>query len=281
MTDRTMVDSSTFADVPTNADIACAYIDGNLGVATQAQFEARFPHSKYGHCYIDVNGSNPAADVRDWETGDKGGNLEQWVIKHNQRGTQNLAVVYCNRATIGEVRQLTGSQILNKDYFLWIATLDGTIYRAEGVIACQDEGSAQTRGHYDQSVVFDDRFWRAIGTPTPKPTVPSTKPNCTSFQKAVRVEADNLWGPDTDKAALTLANAGSRTFPNGVQFAQKVVGVKQDGIWGPESQAALKDTVAMAQRALNTMGFNTNGVDGLWGKNTNAAYTKARTACHI
>jgi hypothetical protein len=206
---RTMVDSSTFADVPTTGDIACAYIDGNLGVATQAQFEARFPHTKFGHCYIDVNGSRPDADVRDWETGDKGGSLEQWVIDHNKHVGANTAVIYCNRATIPEVRKLTGSQILNVHYFLWVATLDGTQYKGTGVIACQDEGSAQTRGHYDRSVVYDDSFWRptvAAKPSPPNPAIVAIQVGITTVQKELKIlgfdpnGADGIWGPDTTAA---------------------------------------------------------------------------------
>lgn len=279
---RTMGDSTTFSDIPKGVEVAAVYVSGKLGVVAPAELEARFPHSQYGHCTIDVNGSRPDADVRDWETGDKAGNLQQWVIDHNKTaGVQNKAVVYCNRSTIFEVRQLTGSQILGKDYFLWVTTLDGTEYTGTGVIACQSKGEQQTGGHWDESVIYDDRFWKALESVPTTGAKAAGKPSCVAFQKAVRTTADDLWGSDTDKHAMALKAANTRTFPYGVEFTQQVVGTTQDGIWGINSQTAMKDTVAVAQRALNGMGFPTSGVDGIWGKNTDAAYAKARAACHI
>jgi hypothetical protein len=286
MTDRIMGDSSTFGDVPRqDIDIVAVYDDGNFGVPAPGQVEKLYPHARYGHCFIDVNGSRPDADVRDWETGDKAGSLEQWVIEHNRIHGKNNAVVYCNRATIPEVRRLTGGQILGKHYFLFIATLDGTEYRAHGVIACQNKGAMQTHGHYDSSKVYDDRFWRKTGGDTPKPTPPPNKPghkpNCRPFQEAVHTAVDGIWGPNTDKAAGALIHAISNEFPYGVQFAQRVVATERDGQWGPKSQTALRNTITLVQKALSKMGFHPGVADGVWGPKTEDAYNKARKACHI
>ena len=160
---RIMGDSSTFGDVPSSVAIVAAYINGQYGVVTSEQFEAAYPSSRYGHVLIDVNGTRPDADVRDWEAGDEAGSLEQWVIDHNKHSGKKNAVIYCDRSTVPEVRHLTGSQVLGTDYFLWVATLDGTVYRSTGVIACQDKGPALTHGHWDSSIVFDDSFWQATG----------------------------------------------------------------------------------------------------------------------
>lgn len=278
MATRLMGDSSTFGDVPKNLDIIAVYDDGSFGVPGKGQFEARYPHNQFGHCWIDVNGSHPEADVRDWETGDKAGSLEDWVKQHNRIHGRKNAVVYCNKSTIPEVRQLTGSQVLGKDYFLFVATLDGTVYRAFGVIACQNKGARQTGGHYDSSEVFDDRFWQKTATVHANPT-PIKRPDCRPFQRAIRVKADNIWGPITNKAAGAMIHATENEFPYGVMFAQRVVGTKRDGIWGNDSRAQLQNTITVAQNAIRTMGFKPGASDGIWGPKTNAAYILAKIAC--
>lgn len=280
---RIMGDSSTFGDVPDSVDIVAAYINGHFGVATKAELEAKYPNEKYGHVLVDVNGSAPQAQARDWENGDKAGSLEQWVIDHNKDSGEDDAVVYCNKSTIDEVRQKTGSQILDKDYFLWIATLDGTEYTDTGVIACQNKGANLTGAHWDSSVVYDDRFWKKTGavlvTPGTKPVI--AKPNCVQFQNAIHVSSDNIWGNQTDKYANAVIYASVKSFPYGIAFAQQVVDTKADGKWGPASEAMLRETIIDMQNALDEMGFNVQGVDGAWGTHTSAAYNAARKACHI
>jgi hypothetical protein len=172
---RTMRDSINPSAIPlAGTDIAAGYANGTY--ANLPALAARFPHIP--RVSIDVRGDLAEADVRDWETGDKGGSLEQWVIDHNRASGHKDAVVYCNRDTIPEVRQLTGSQLLAVDYWLWIATLDGTIvmpgpdhlgsppYTYPGVIACQDRNTAQPSPGYDTSLVFAD-WWKPALAPPP------------------------------------------------------------------------------------------------------------------
>ena len=281
---RIMGDSTTLTDIPASVDIVGTYVNGTYAVAP-ADLEHHFPHSHYGHVFIDVLGTRPDAQARDWETGDKSGSLEQWVILHNKHSGSKDAVVYCNGSTIPEVRYLTGSQILNQDYFLWIATLDGTMQEGFGIIACQRDGQNQTGGHWDRSLVFDNSFWKPTGKPVlvPPPISPPgpKKPNCHQFQKAIHVIADNIWGPKTDEHAEVIYAAGYSSFPHGIRYAQLCVGAEEDGIWGPVSKDFLRKTVINAQVALDSMGFNTHGVDGAWGPNTQTAYLAARKVCHI
>lgn len=281
---RTMGDSSTFGDVPRDFDIVAVYIDGSFGVPGDGQLERLYPHDKFGHCWIDVNGTHPEADVRDWETGDKSGSLEQWIVNHNKIHGKNNAVIYCNRATIPEVRRMTGNQILGQQYFLFIATLDGTQYKAHGVIACQDKGAQQTGGHYDHSVVYDNRFWQKTGKSNPRPTPPPNhtgKLNCRPLQRALHVKDDGIWGPVTMKAAGALIHAISDEFPYGVQFAQRVVGTERDGQWGPKSKAQLRNTITAVQKAFSQMGVKPGpgAADGIWGPKTEEAYKAAKNAC--
>jgi hypothetical protein len=176
---RVMGDSvSPLTAIPPGVQIAAFYLTGGFAV-TEAQIQGRFPHQRYGWCAIDATGSMPAAQARDWETGDKAGNLEQWVISHNKASGRRDAVIYCNRATIPEVRRLTGGQILGRDYFLWIATLDGTLVAPgadhldagpltyPGVVACQLKGAQLTGGDWDQSLVFDASLWTPTAPPLP------------------------------------------------------------------------------------------------------------------
>ncbi len=152
-------DSVNLASNPAGVDIAFFYTNGNEGVTTQADAQARHPGKVV--LGIDVLGTNPAAAVRDWETGDKGGSLEQWVIDHNKASGVKDACVYCNRSTIAEVRQLTGSQVLGVDYFLWVSSLDGTLVTGPGIVACQILTIA---GAWDLTAIWADA-WH----PSPSP----------------------------------------------------------------------------------------------------------------
>lgn len=175
---RVMGDSVSLLAVPAGVQVAATYATGPYAAAG-ALVQQRFPHDRYGWCRIDVNGAMPSADARDWEAGDKSGSLEQWVAEHNAEAGKRTAVVYCNRATIPQVRQLTGSQLLGRDYFLWVATLDGTVvapgadhlegppYTYPGVVACQLRGAGLTGGNWDQSLVFDDALWTPAAPPAP------------------------------------------------------------------------------------------------------------------
>jgi hypothetical protein len=169
-----MRDSVTPNAIPiAGTQIACAYDDGTF--EDVAALHARFPHIP--NVLIDVNGSNFRANVRDWEPGDEEGNLESWVGNHNQFTGIKDAVVYCSRDTIPSVRELTGKYVLGVDYWLWVATLDGSIITPSeqlGLIACQDKGSAQVHANYDESVVWTTApiAWTGYVKPTP-PQPPS------------------------------------------------------------------------------------------------------------
>jgi hypothetical protein len=275
---RIMGDSTTLNDIPLSVEIAAVYINGHEGVVSETELEARFPHAHYGHVFIDVNGLRPDANVRDWETRDKAGSLRQWVFEHNMHTDRRDAVVYCNRSTIPEVRIRTEDQILGEDYYLWVATLDGSEFTGPGIIACQKDGERQTGGHWDRTKVYDDRFWLPVPSPTP---VPHSKPDCRVFQRAVHAVPDNLWGQVTDKHAAAIIDATANHFPWGKNFAQYVVGTTVDGFWGPKSKIMLIETVISMQNALHHMGFDPQGVDGIWGPKTRSAFYAARKACHI
>jgi len=188
---RYMYDSTTLDDIPVNSEMVAVYGSGNYKVSSDL-VSARFPHAV--KVYIDVNGTAPACAVRDWEPGDEEGTLESWVIlskRYNARPT-----IYCDRADIARVRQETGSQVLGKDYWLWIATLDGSCSMSypdapEGtVVAVQFQGMSQTGIHADCSIVFDP-YWPAFKPAAPViPTKPVTSlPVKPAGSRVVRVTA--------------------------------------------------------------------------------------------
>lgn len=167
---RYMYDSTVLNDIPSDAQMAAAYGVGTFAV-NRTLFKERFPGNS--GLLIDPVGIAPSAcQIRDWETGDKSGNLEDWVIQCKADNAK--PTVYCNRSTIAEVRNLTGSQVLGKDYWLWIATLDGTFATSypdapTGVVAVQAWGQLQLGIHADKSVVFDDSWYPLVPfTPPPE-----------------------------------------------------------------------------------------------------------------
>lgn len=270
---RIMGDSTVLDDIPLDVEIAATYVNGRYAVSLNA-LEARFPHHAYGHCRIDVDGSRPDADMRDWEPGDYGGDLEIWVKDHNGHTGKKDAVIYCDRNDIPGVREGTKSQVLGKDYFMVVAMLNGEMYEAPGVVGCQRDGANQTGSNWDRTFVNKDSLWlpiRLVG-----------KPNCTALERALRVAVSNMWTNVLDKHANAVIRASHPhpVFPSGVKFTQMVVGTVEDGIWGPNSKAALKVTVTAVQNSLLLMGYSPKGVDGIWGPNTQEAYKKARLICH-
>jgi len=115
---------------------------------------------------------------------------------------------------------------------------------------------------------------RPPASPLPSlPTQPRRTPpaQVVELQRAVRVAADGMWGPGTDRAVRVLRYAARGSYPWGVKAAQRAVGVTADGIVGPHTRAAVKAAVVAVQRALRVT------ADGDWGPKTDAAYSAARS----
>ncbi len=173
---RTMGDAVNLTAIPASVAVAATYINGHEGVSTPEQLEARFPHARYGHVWIDVTGERAdRADVLDVEPGDAGpGTANLWVQSWHKLGRKGLPVLYVNRSEIGAVEAAcaSGGSQLGRDYLLWVATLDGTQYAKPGVIACQ----VTDHGTWDESVVYDDAIWPPAAPPAPKPPAPHITP---------------------------------------------------------------------------------------------------------
>jgi N-acetylmuramoyl-L-alanine amidase len=195
----------------------------------------------------------------------------QWDDAYSDAVLDNAAVCvaeWCHKFSI-PVRHLTDDQIRTMQ---------------KGIVGHADVNRVfRASDHWDPGPNFPwSRFLGRVSVHLGN--VPVAKPNCTALQSSVRATADNLWGPDTDKhcgALIAATPFGGQKFPYGIMFVQQVVGAHADGFWGPESKAALLATVKSVQSALRSMNFDPQGIDGIWGPNTNSAYSRARTACHI
>lgn len=177
---RYMRDSAILADIPQEGtSIAAGYANGRYKTDVGA-FIARFPAPKYQRVLIDVTGNDPSgSQVLDVETGDAAsGQCQNWIAARRALGKTDVPVIYCNRSTVAAVRAGTGPYILGEEYWLWVATLDGSVYgpTVDGVagaaVACQYQGASLTGGNWDNSLVFAD-WWHA-NAPQPVPVPPKT-----------------------------------------------------------------------------------------------------------
>jgi hypothetical protein len=151
-----MLDSVNINDIPTDkgASIIAYYVD----LTTSGAVSKRFPGLRQNP--IDRHG-NSARIARSFDVEEgliRPSQLEQIIAEFNATNptyrTGARAEIYCNRSTIPAVRVGTGKYVLGRDYYLWVATLDGTEYTGPGVNACQ----IRDFGGYDESVVYDSRF---------------------------------------------------------------------------------------------------------------------------
>ncbi len=151
-------DSTNPFDIPLDGLSAVAgYGDG--GFAWSAAGWARFPASVVALSIVTSAAS--AGDILDVETGDATpANCPGWADRFRRPG-RRLPSIYCNRATIGAVRQTMRS----RPFDWWAATLDGQLHSSEtaGAVAVQWKGEAQTGGHYDESLIQDPGW---IGQPS-------------------------------------------------------------------------------------------------------------------
>ncbi|OLE23438.1 MAG: hypothetical protein AUG49_16005 [Catenulispora sp. 13_1_20CM_3_70_7] len=73
-----------------------------------------------------------------------------WADRFRRPGRRR-PTIYCNRATIGAVRQA----MAGRPFDWWAATLDGTLNGTDGAVAVQWKGQNLTGGHYDESLILD------------------------------------------------------------------------------------------------------------------------------
>ncbi len=170
-------DSITASDIPlAGLDVAMGYING--AYAWSGADAQRFAGRGIPVSFIDVNASRPDADILDVEVGNATvSGAVHWIQDRKRLSPQPSypGIIYCNRSTLTPLfnaMNAAGLQIV-RDFRLWIATLDGTKRVADmtGVTAVQYAGTAQTGGHYDESIIYD-AAWKAPATPKPPAPAP-------------------------------------------------------------------------------------------------------------
>jgi hypothetical protein len=163
MTNRTMFDAEDLSRVPrTGATMIAYYVDLYSAGAVERLFPtwSKIPVNRTG-----LNTRNWR--VLDVETGaiSPTSDLEALITEFNETSPfykgGGRTIVYSDRSNIPDVRVKTGKYILGRDYYLWVATLDGTIATAESLglpsnalVACQNRAFPA----YDSSVVFGDQW---------------------------------------------------------------------------------------------------------------------------
>jgi hypothetical protein len=159
---RLMRDSTNLKDIPIHGtDLVAGYVNGNF-IATKEDF-ARFPGIP--HVHIDALGTAPElAGVVDCEPGDvDAAGAVLWAKKRKAAHPRRYPpIIYCDRSHLTPLfnaMNAAGLQIV-RDLRLWIATLDGTkvLDDMTGVTAVQFAGEKMTGGHFDESIVHDDKW---------------------------------------------------------------------------------------------------------------------------
>lgn len=148
-------------------DIIAYYLnDGVYAVPSITYVENLFPPTRYRLAAIDTRGNRADwARILDVETGlVQPGMCEQWLQDFEQDNPAyeggGRGEIYCNRSTIKAIRAGTGRYVLGRDYYLWVATGDGSLYTGPGINACQNYWGRL----YDKSAVFDPRWLPGVGS---------------------------------------------------------------------------------------------------------------------
>ena len=158
---RTMYDGVTLTSIPAHgSQMIGYYIDAAFAVHSVAEVEQMFPHK----VLVPIDATGDRADyarVLDVEKGDASpATAALWIqsfkVVNPSYKTGGRPVVYCDRSTLGDVLAAAhaAGQLPGREFYLWIATQDGTEYHGPGVIACQ----TWDRGGYDESVVYSDQW---------------------------------------------------------------------------------------------------------------------------
>lgn len=156
MTNRIMLDSVELSGM---RGIPCDIVSYYLDLVSQSATEAMYPGKRYNP--IDRRGLYPhlsrSLDVEEgcvWPPSKCESYIQAWNATNPAYKGGGRLVIYCNRSTISQVRTGTGRYVLGKDYYLWVATGDGSLYTGPGVIACQNIWSRT----YDSSEVYSSAW---------------------------------------------------------------------------------------------------------------------------
>lgn len=152
---RRMYDSTNPWDIPGDAQIVAGYVSGPY--AWPASGWARF--AGIPQVRIATQAVHNVGNCLDVERGDA--TPEQapdWVLRARARGED--PIVYVNELNgWAAVRHAFQSRGIPEPHY-WVAHYDGVRAIPDGAVAKQFKGSAQTGGHWDESIAVD--FWPGI-----------------------------------------------------------------------------------------------------------------------
>ena len=266
---RIMRDSTTPTRIPVRGtELAAGYTTGKF--AWSAAGYARFPGVP--HVRIDCLGTSPeGSEILDVEPGCAGVSTAATWAKNRRAAFPGgyPPIIYCSRGMLPSVlaaMNAAGLRIV-KDFRLWIATLDGTkeIGDMTGVIAVQHKrarrqkngkwieppGEKVTRGHYDESIVYDDD-WH------PEDDLPYARKDIIDMVKnGVQQE---LRDPRTKQEILNLVKKGVAAELRAASTREEVLNLVKKGV-AAELQAGIgtsgvtpargAEAAVSAQEALN------------------------------
>ena len=150
---RTMYDAVTNTNIPADATLVAAYVNGHY--TNYAQAVARFPHATV--VGISVTARFNAGIVLDVEQGDaRPDEAPDWVLMRRAAGID--PTVYCDSSTWPSVREAFTSRHLPEPHY-WIAQYDGDPTIPAGAVAKQYADP----GPYDLSSVAD--HWPGVDNP--------------------------------------------------------------------------------------------------------------------
>lgn len=213
-----MYDSTTADDCPSDGDLYLGYVNGRW--ATYGRLVTLYGRMKVVPCSVNAF---QAAAVCDTEPGDATPDQAPHFWSISRQAGFVKPCIYCDRSEEAAVDQaLFAAGIPVDQACLGIATLDGSIVSGKtahgyDIVFCQNRGSAQTGGHYDSSVVFDNAWpWYNV-VPTDPPSLPLGA-NITVKRIGISITTDgngNGWDNAFEQRGIPWASCVGGPFLNG------------------------------------------------------------------
>src|SRR5947209_2784972 len=145
---RTMYDSVTAADIPSDAKVVAGYINGRYAWS-EADW-ARFPSAQ--QVRITITAATNDGDVLDVEQGDATPDEAPGWIRARQAAGLAVPTIYCSRSVLPTVRAVCDGL----RYDVWTADYTGVPHLGDGSAATQYADPAfGSGGHYDVSLCAD------------------------------------------------------------------------------------------------------------------------------
>lgn len=167
-------DSITAADIELQGlQVVIGYANGAVSAWKPADW-ARF--GNLTRAVVDVNATDPAADILDVEKGDATiQDAVTWTATKLAKPHDYPPIIYVDRSNLTPLfnAQLAAGHHIGTHFRIAIATLDGvtkSVADMTGVWGVQWKPATSTAGagHYDEWIIYDDS-WKAAPPPAPAP----------------------------------------------------------------------------------------------------------------